>query len=86
MPIYEYREGGKMVLRQLPVARRDDFPNRVTVPSRVEVCPRGQPTQGDQVLRGFYRCEEKSGTASVRRIEKELGMTASQVKKVWNEP
>jgi hypothetical protein len=83
MPAYEYQQGGKTIVRVLPVERRDDFPGRVVIPSTLHVCPRGEPTQGDQVLRGFYRCEEKNGTAAVRNTEKALGLTAGKVKDLW---
>jgi hypothetical protein len=83
MPVYEYIENGKRVLRKLPVAARDNFPGRVTVPSRVNVCPRGEPTQGDEVLRGFSRCEDRYGTEQVRQTAKALGLSRDQVKKVW---
>lgn len=85
MPAYEYIEDGRTVVRVLPVADRDKFPGRITVPSRIAVCPRGEPAQGEQVLRGWYECEEKDGTAAVRKTEKALGLTAGQIKKVWQE-
>jgi len=83
MPAYEYREGGKIVVRVLPVKDRDTFPGRITIPSRLSVCPRGAPSQADEVLRGYYRSEEKLGTARVRDAEKALGMTHHQVKSLW---
>lgn len=83
MPAYEYSENGRTVVRVLPVADRDKFPGRVAIPSRISVCPRGAPTQGEDVLRGFYRCEERNGTDAVRRTEKALGLTSSQVKDLW---
>ena len=83
MPSYEYIEGGRSVVRVLPVAERDRFPGRVTVPSRVMVCPRGEPSQGSQVLRGFERAESTSGTEKVRLCAKAIGLTRDQVKKVW---
>jgi hypothetical protein len=85
MPLYEYMEGGRRVVRRLPVAQRDSFHGRVTVPSRVLVCPRGEPTQGDEVLRGFSRAEETLGTEKVRLTAKALGLTRDQVKAVWAE-
>jgi hypothetical protein len=85
VPAYEYIEGGKTVVRVVPVADRDKYPGRVQVPRRVMVCPRGEPSQGDEVIRGFYQCEQRYGTAKVRLTEKALGMNASQVKKTWAE-
>lgn len=85
MPLYEYIEHGRRVTRVLPVARRDEFPGRVTVPSRINVCPTGGPTQGDEVLRGFRRAEETLGTEKVRQCAKSLGLTRDQVKKVWKD-
>jgi hypothetical protein len=86
MPAYEYIERGRTVIRVLPVADRDKFPGRVVIPRRVMVCPRGEPSQADQVIKGFYACEQKYGTARVRLTEKALGMNASNVKAVWNRP
>lgn len=83
MPAYEYIERGRSVIRVVPVDKRDNWPNRVKVPSRILVCPRGEPTQSEQVLRGWYRCEESSGTEKVRQAAKSLGLTRDQVKKVW---
>lgn len=85
MPVYEYREGGRVVVRALPVAERDTFPNRITVPSRVHVVA-GAPDPGADTLRGFHRCEERYGTESVRQCAKALGLTRDQVKKVWQRP
>ena len=86
MPVYEYIEGGRPVLRRVSVADRDKFPGRVKVPSRIAVCPQGQPTQGSEVLRGFSRCEDRYGTEEVRQAGKALGVTRDQVKQVWNTP
>ena len=83
MPNYEFIEDGRRVIRRLPVALRDSFPGRVTVPSRVLVCPRGAPTQGEDVLRGFSECEQKYGTEKVRQTAEALGLSRDQVKKVW---
>lgn len=85
MPLYEYIEHGKRVTRIVPVSQRDKFPGRVTVPSRINVCPNGDPKQGDQVLRGFRRAEETYGTEKVRLCAKAIGLTRDQVKKVWRE-
>jgi hypothetical protein len=85
MPLYEYIENGKQVIRRLPVARRDDFPGRVVVPSRIAVCPQGEPSQGAQVLRGFARCEDTYGTEKVRQCAKGIGLTRDQVKQVWKD-
>ena len=87
MPNYEYidPESGRRVIRRLPVAERDNFPGRVTVPARVMVCPRGEPKQGDEVLRGFSRSEDRFGTEKVRQCASALGLTRDQVKQVWRE-
>jgi hypothetical protein len=85
MPVYEYIEDGRRVLRKLPVAQRDDFPGRVTVPSRVLVCPRGKESQGTEVLRGFAQCEDRYGTEKVRQTAQAIGLTRDQVKQVWKE-
>lgn len=85
MPVYEYREGRKTVLRRLPVEERDKYPGRITVPSRLTVCPKGAMTQGEQVLRGFYQCEQRYGTARVRQTEKALGLNHHGVKKAWRQ-
>lgn len=87
MPTYEYREqSGQIVTRVLPVERRDEFPGRITVPRRVMVCPRGRPSQGAEVLRGFYREESKPGHgASLDRALKASGFSADHVKRVWSD-
>lgn len=86
MPAYDYLEGGRRVTRVLPVAERDSFPNRITVPDRIMVCPRGEPTQSDAVLAGYKACEEKDGTEAIRRDCAALGLTRDQVKKAWAAP
>lgn len=88
MPNYEYidPESGRRVIRRLPVAARDSFPGRVTVPSRLSVCPKGEPAQADEVLRGFSKCEDRYGTEKVRLCAKAVGLTREQVKQVWNAP
>ncbi len=86
MPSYEYIEGDRRIIRILPVADRDKFPGRVTVPSRINVCPRGPSTQGDEVLRGFYRAEQTYGNSRVRLAEKALGLDHHKVKSVWKHP
>lgn len=85
MPNYEFidPESGRRVIRRLSVAERDSFPGRVTVPSRVSVCPQGQPSQGSEVLRGFAKCEERYGTEKVRQCASAIGLSRDQVKKVW---
>ena len=86
MPCYEYLESGRVVERVLPVERRDEFPGRVTVPRRVSVCPRGKPSQGAEVLRGFYREESKPGAAAgLHRATASLGLSPSQVRDVWDD-
>ena len=85
MPLYEYNEGGRIVQRRLTVADRDKFPGRVPIPRRLSVCPRGQPTQGAEVLRGFYKAEQTLGGELVRKTERALGLTSDQIKKAWRE-
>ena len=86
MPLYEYIENGKQVIRRLPVARRDDFPGRVRVPSRVNVCPRGEPEHGSQLMQGWKECEESMGTEGVRSMARGLGLTREQVKQACAAP
>lgn len=86
MPVYEYRHRGKVILRRVPVAERDRYPGRVTIPSRLTVCPRGEPTQGEQVLRGFYEEELKTGSKAVRQTERALGLNHHKVKSLWKHP
>lgn len=86
MPVYEYLENGKVVLRRVPVADRDMYPGRVTIPSRLTVCPRGESTQGESVLRGFYQCEQKMGTAKVRANERAMGLDHHKIKSLWKHP
>ena len=86
MPLYEYLEAGRTVLRRLPVSRRDDFPGRVAVPSRVAVCPRGAPEHGSQLLNGWRECEESMGTEGTRNMARGLGLTRDQVKAACNAP
>lgn len=47
------------------------------------VCPRGEPSQRDSVLAGFKAVESKLGTSV---LERGIGMKASKVKRVWDEP
>ncbi len=86
MPIYEYLENGRQVLRKLPVADRDKFPGRVTVPSRINVCPRGEPAQGSQLLDGWKAVEEQNGTGYARQMAKGLGLSREQVKQACLAP
>ncbi len=86
MPLYEYIEGGRQVIRRLPVAERDSFPGRVVVPSRINVCPKGEPTQAETTLAGWKDCEERDGTEAVRQTAASLGMTREQVKRAWAAP
>jgi hypothetical protein len=86
MPLYEYREGDRIVERVLPVAARDSFPGRITIPRRVSVCHRGEPSQGESVLAGWKDCEEKDGTEAVRQTAASLGLSREQVKQAWLAP
>lgn len=86
MPCYEYLENGRVVDRVLPVARRDDFPGRITVPRRLHVCPRGAPTAENELMTGWKDCEESMGTEGVRKMAKGLGLTREQVKQVLAQP
>lgn len=79
MPLYEFMENGRVVARVLPVDARDSFPHRITVPSRISVCPRGAPTQEDELMQGWKEIEEQDGRGA-RDLERSLGLTASQVK------
>lgn len=80
MPIYEYLEDGHIVERILSVEERDKFPNRVTAPRRVKVCPRGRPSQEMDVMRGLYQVEQQLGTAGFR---KRFPFTIEQTRKAW---
>jgi hypothetical protein len=75
MPLYEYADGS---IRQLSVANRDQYPGRV-MPSRINVCPRGAPTQEDELMQGWKEIEEQDGRGA-RDLERSLGLTSSQVK------
>lgn len=86
MPLYEYIENGRQVIRRLPVHRRDEFPGRVVVPSRIAVCPRGEPEHGNQLLEGWKQCEESSGTEAARQMARGLGLTRDQVKRACTAP
>lgn len=88
MPNYEFidPESGRRVIRRLPVAQRDSFPGRVTVPSRIHVCPKGEPEQGSQLLQGWKECEESMGTNGVRDMARGLGLTREQVKQACLAP
>jgi hypothetical protein len=86
MPTYQYKEPatGEIVERFLPVEDRDRYPGRLTVPRRVNVCPRGKPSQGAEVLRGFAREESKpGGSAALHRTVAAAGLTPSRIKEVW---
>lgn len=86
MPVYEYREGDRIVERVLPIDRRDAFPNRLTVPRRINVCPRGEPEHGSQLLQGWKECEEDGGTDSTRQLARQMGLTREQVKQACLAP
>lgn len=47
------------------------------------VCPRGEPSQRDSVLEGFRKVEQSLGTSV---LERGIGMKASKIKRVWDEP
>lgn len=60
----------------------------VEVPSRISVCPKGGPSQGEGALRGFYQLEQRHGTAQTMRMTgmRDLGLRSpSDVKKVWSD-
>lgn len=85
MPLYEYLEAsGRIVERVLPVQERNRFPGRLTVPRRVNVCPRGAPTVAESALRGFYGVEQTGGLDEIRR-ECE-GLEPDQIKSIWEQP
>lgn len=86
MPVYEYREGNRIVERILPISERDRFPNRITVPRRVSVCHQGEPQHGSQLLDGWKAVEESGGTESVRRMAKGLGLSRDQIKRACLAP
>lgn len=89
MPTYQYLENGRIVERTLPVAQRDEFPGRITVPTRVRVLTNGGKTeaewQAEEVLRGFYRLEQKDPNAN-DKMREGLGMTPAQIRDVWAQP
>lgn len=80
MPTYEYIEAGKRVLRVLPVEQRDSFPGRVTVPSRVAVCPRGEPSQEHAAMDGLRKVEQQIGTSEFQR---RFPFSVKQTRKAW---
>jgi hypothetical protein len=80
MPTYEYIENGRRVLRVLPVSERDSFPGRVTVPSRVAVCPRGPATQAQEAMDGLRKVEQQIGTGEFRR---RFPFSVGQTRKAW---
>lgn len=87
MPLYEYRgPDGKTFVRRMPVAQRDAIPGRLTVPSRVAVCPKGEPEHGSQLLNGWKQCEESMGGEGVRKLARSLGLSREQVKQACNAP
>lgn len=88
MPNYEFidPESGRRVIRRLPVAERDSFPGRVTVPSRINVCPKGEPETGSQLLDGWKACEQSMGTEGVRKMARGLGLSREQVKQACLAP
>ena len=88
MPCYQYNENGVIVERVLPVAERDAFPGRVTVPRRVMVLAGGRSEaewQAGEVLRGFRREEQKNPRLN-DVVRNALGMTPAQVKDTWAQP
>ncbi len=86
MPLYEYVENGRIVERVLPVAARDSYPGRITIPRQVSVCHKGEPSHAEVTLQGWKDCEEKDGTEAVRQTAASLGLTRDQVKAVWAAP
>lgn len=78
MPFYDFIEDGKLVTRYLKIDERDTFPGRI-MPSRIAVCPKGEPTQEDGLLQGWKEIEEKDGRGA-RELERSLGLTADKVK------
>jgi len=80
MPTYEYVENGQRVVRVLPVSERDSFPGRVTVPSRVAVCPRGQQSQEQAAMNGLRTVEQQIGTSEFRR---RFPFSVKQTRKAW---
>lgn len=86
MPAYEYEVDGRVTVRVVPVAERDRYPGRRMVPSRIFVCPRGQPEHGSELLRGWKECEESGGTESTRQMARSLGLSRSQVREFCEAP
>lgn len=91
MPLYEYIDPvtGFRTERVLPVARRDEFPGRVTIPRRLVVLTKGGKSEADwqaeEVLRGFHKLEQKDPQAN-EKMRESLGMTPNQIKDVWAQP
>ena len=80
MPTYEYIENGQKIVRVLPVSRRDEFPGRVSVPSRIAVCPRGAPSQEHAVMNGLRTVEQQMGTTAFRKA---FPFSVEHTRKVW---
>lgn len=88
MPVYEYIEGGRRIVRRLPVEERDAFPGRVVV-QPVRVLTQGQVTEAEwqarEVLNGFRREEQKNPRLN-DTVRAALGMSPDKVKDTWAEP
>ena len=89
MPRYLYRNWkGEELWVERPVSERDHAPapgfKRVnSFESAPAVCPKGPPSQGVEVLRGFKKVEQDLGTTeAVRRT----GYPPKLVKHVWSTP
>lgn len=91
MPLYEYIDPatGQRTERVLPVARRDEFPGRVTVPRRLNVLTKAGKSEGewqaDEVLRGFHKLEQSDPHAN-DKMREGLGMSPDKIKDVWAQP
>jgi hypothetical protein len=55
------------------------------VPSRISVCPKGEISQRDAVMKGFYAVEQQMGTSNMIRGVG-LGLSADGIKRVWERP
>lgn len=89
MPLYEYiSRSGQSVRAVRPVDKRDDpvrirgvIYYRVKVPSRVNVVSGrlNAVTQAKDVMKGYYKLEQKQGS----RFRSEF--TKDQIKKAWKD-
>lgn len=89
MPYYEYNEGGKIVVRCVPVEQRDAFPGRIFNPGRLRVLVKSGLSEGasanQEVLRGFYS-EEQRDPHLHDKMAAGLGLTPGQIKDAWAAP